>query len=94
MKIDLPQPNKKDSKVVHTLYHLIMNRQLTSVEISRLTRVGYPPRKVQILEEKGLRFIHDLVPYTTKEGVKTNVARYTLLSSITEAKKIYKKLVA
>lgn len=89
----LPAPTKRDPKHLQTLYHIIMNRQLTSVELAKLTRVGYPPRKVQRLEEMGLMFIHDRVNYTTREGKKTKVARYTLLTSISEAKKIYKQLV-
>lgn len=89
----LPKPKSSDAKHIKTLYHIIMNRQLTSVEISRLARVGYAPRKIQILEEKGIRFNHDLVPYQPKEGRKTQVARYTLLSPMKEAKKIYKQLI-
>lgn len=93
MNNKLPAPTKRDPKHLQTLYHIIMNRQLTSVELSRLTNVGYPPRKIQILEENGVRFLHDMVPYTTSEGKKTRVARYTLLSPMVQAKKIYKQLV-
>lgn len=89
----LQPPTNKDPKHLQTLYHIIMNRQLTSVELSRLTLVNYPPRKIQILEEKGLEFNHDLVPYTTSEGIKTKVARYKLKTHLATAKKIYKNLV-
>lgn len=91
--MNLPIPTSKDPKHLQTLYHIIMNRQLTSVELSRLTNVGYPPRKIQILEENGLRFLHDMVPYTTSEGIKTKVARYRLQTHLATAKKIYKQLV-
>jgi len=80
------------SKHAETLLHLIENRQLTSVELSRMTNVGYPPRKIQMLEDNGIKIIHDRVPYTTSEGRKTTVARYTLLSPMKVAKSIYKKL--
>lgn len=81
------------SKHLLTLDLMIKNRQMTSPELSKATKVGYPPRKIQILEEKGVRFIHDLVPYITREGRKTMVARYTILTPIKEAKRIYKSLV-
>lgn len=89
----LPIPKKSDSKHLQTLYHIIMNRQLTSVELSKLTRVGYPPRKIQLIEKLGIKIIHGSAPYTTKEGRKTRVAKYTLLSPMSEAKKLYKQLV-
>lgn len=88
--MNLPAPKSKHAA---TLYHLIINRQMTSVELARKTNVGFPPRKIQLLEEKGVTVLHDLVPYVTSEGRKTRVARYTL-KRVTEAKKIYKKLVA
>lgn len=91
--MNLPAPTKRDPKHLQTLYHIIMNRQLTSVELSRLTNVGYSPRKVQRLEELGLVFKHELVPYTTSEGIKTKVARYRLKTHLATAKKIYKQLV-
>ncbi len=83
-------PKAKD-KVQATLYQLIKHRQLTSVEISRLVNCGYAPRKIQGVESKGISIIHDMVPYTTTEGNKTMIARYTLATPKDQAIEIYLK---
>lgn len=88
MKLPIPK-----TKHAATLYHLLINKRMTSVELARKTNVGYSPRKIQMIEERGVKVLHDLVPYVTSEGRKTMVARYTL-TDINQARKIYKKLVA
>lgn len=74
------------------LYHLIQKRSLTSIELRQLTNSSYPPARLYQLKDYGISFIPSTEPYTTKQGKRTHIARYTLATTIKEAKKIYNQL--
>jgi hypothetical protein len=83
------------NKVKKTLYWLIRNKKITSVLLARLTNVGYPPRKIQILKEvHGIEVKHTLIDYITTDGKKCKIAMYELLTPKKEAISIYQKLTA
>jgi hypothetical protein len=75
------------------LYHLIKNRSLTSIEIRQLTNISYPPARCANLQDYGISLITSRERYVTKKHKKvTSIARYTLATTIKEAKKIYNTL--
>lgn len=85
---------KNPSDNVCTLFHLIKNRSLTSVELRRLTKSSYPPARLKNIRDMGLSIHATYEPYINRNGHKSKIARYTLMSTIAEAKKIFKKLAA
>lgn len=85
---------KNPSDNVSTLFHLIKNRSLTSIELRRLTKSSYPPARLKDIKDLGLSIHATYEPYKNRHGHSSRIARYTLMTPINEAKKIYKKLAA
>lgn len=85
---------KNASDNVCTLFYLIQNRSLTSIELRKLTKSSYPPVRIADCKALGLSIHATYEPYVNRNGHKSRIARYTLLSPIKQAKEIYKKLAA
>ena len=86
------KPPKTDNQ--STLYHLILNRSLTSIELRKLTKSSYPPARLRNIQDLGISIHTTYEPYTNRRGHKSRVARYTLISTIKEARKIYNAIAA
>lgn len=85
---------KNPSDNTATLFWLIKNRSLTSIELRQLTSSSYPPVRIADCKKLGLSIHATYEPYVNRNGHSSRIARYTLMTPITEAKKIYKKLAA
>lgn len=85
---------RNPSDNVSTLFHLIKNRSLTSIELRKLTKSSYPRVRIADCKALGLSIRATYEPYINRNGHSSRIARYTLMTPITEAKKIYKKLAA
>ena len=86
------QKNASDN--VQTLYHLIKNRSLTSIELRQLTKSSYPPVRIADCKRMGLSIYATYEPYINRNGHKSRVARYHLATPIKEAVKIYNMIAA
>lgn len=76
-----------------TLYHLIQNRSLTSIELRKLTKSSYPPARIANIKDYGISIHRENEKYVNRRGKKTTIARYTLMTPIRDAKKIYNEIV-
>lgn len=86
------QKNASDN--VSTLFWLIKNRSLTSIELRQLTKSSYPPVRIADCKAIGLSIHATYEPYINRKGHKSRVARYTLMTPLKDAKLIYKKIAA
>ena len=77
-----------------TLYYLIKNRSLTSIELRKLTKSSYPPARLKNCKDLGLSIHATYEPYINRRGQKSKIARYTLMTPIKEAVKIYNQIAA
>ena len=76
-----------------TLYHLIQKKSLTSIDLRKLTKSSYPPARIADCEDFGIQIHHGREPYVNRRGKKTTVAKYTLLTPVKDAKRIYREMV-
>lgn len=77
-----------------TLFYLIKNRSLTSIELRNLTKSSYPPARIADCNHLGLSIHATYEPYINRNGHKSKIARYTLMTTIREAKRIYNQIAA
>ena len=87
---------KKDaSDNAATLFHLIKNRSLTSIELRKLTKSSYPSARCFELKKKyGISFITTYERYVNRNKRTSRIARFTLATPLKDAKLIYKKIAA
>jgi hypothetical protein len=78
------------TQVQATLWFLIRNTSVTSIELRNLTNSSYPAARIQNLKDIGLRI--DSRPH--KHSKHCTIARYMLLTPKKEAISIYQKLTA
>lgn len=75
-----------------TLYHLIQKKSLTSIELRKLTKSSYPPARIADCEDFGVEILHSREPYVNRRGKKTAIAKYTLVTPVRDAKRIYDQM--
>ena len=85
---------KNASDNVSTLFHLIKNRSLTSIQLRQLTKSSYPPARIKNLKDLGISIIPSSEKYVSRNGKVSHITRYLLATPIIEAKKIFKQLAA